>query len=164
MRWCGSEALAVALIAGAGPGNAAAQKGKKKQQKAAAAQKQRDNYGYDYAVVDRNNRRVDLRGQAGINGYQKGYEAGQRDQRGRAKFNYREDRWYRDGNHGWNDGWGNRQNDYRIFFRQFFAQGYSARYYLLARPSSFGRVLGRPRFCGTRMVRSVGSASVTSCG
>ena len=38
MCWCGSAALAVALIAGAGSGSAAAQKGKKKQQKAAAAQ------------------------------------------------------------------------------------------------------------------------------
>ena len=110
MCWCGSAALAVVMIAGAGSGSAAAQTGTKKERKAAAAQKQRDNYGYDYAVVDRNNRRVDLRGQAGVNGYHKGYEAGQRDLRSRAKFNYREDSWYRDANHGWNEGWGNRQN------------------------------------------------------
>lgn len=142
MRWCGSAALAVAMIAGAGSGSDAAQKGKKKQRadKPAAAQKQRDNYGYDYQVVDRSNRRVDLRGQAGVNGYQMGYEAGQRDRRGRAKFNYREDRWYRDGNHGWNDGWGNRQNDYRIFFRQFFVLGYSDGYYRRARNNAYVRV------------------------
>lgn len=142
MRWCGSAALAVAMMAGAGSGSAAAQKGKKKQRSdnPVAAQKQRDNYGYDYVVVDRNNRRVDLRGQAGLSGYQKGYEAGQRDRRSRAKFNYREDRWYRDANDGWNDGWGNRQNDYRIFFRQFFVQGYSDGYYRRARNSSYVRV------------------------
>lgn len=139
LRRCGPTALAIVLVAGLGPGSAQAQKAKKKQRPdgAAATLKQRDTYGYDYSVVDRNNRKVDMRGQAGVNGYQKGYEAGQRDRRGRAKFNYREDRWYRDANIGWNDGWGNRQNDYRIFFRQFFVQGYSDGYYRRARNSSY---------------------------
>lgn len=131
LRNCVPVALAVLMVAVVGLGSAEAQKGKKKQKAdgPAAAQKQRDTYGYDYVVTDRNNRRIDMRGYAGQNGYLKGYEAGQRDRRNRAKFNYREDRWYRDGNHGWNAGWGNRQNDYRIFFRQFFVQGYSDGYY-----------------------------------
>jgi hypothetical protein len=124
----GSIAMAAVMAAGIGVGTANAQN--------------RDYYGHDYVIVDRDNRRVDIRQAALSNGYEQGFEAGQRDRRSRKRFNYRDDLGYRNGNAGWNNGWGSRQNDYRTYFRQGFVMGYNDGFNSRARNRNYARNRG----------------------